>query len=186
MSFTVQSASDWEALFEARLRVSTAREREAVDRLLVEAVRAEALRDSARSRALSESDRDDIAQFASFKVWRSWGQLRDAQSARAWVRRVVRNETVGLLRARGRRLEYQGAIEPLSLVEPRPEARLDARTDLRALQARAERLSPPLYVVFCRTLVGGEDPSETAKVLNISRASVDQRVRRVRQQLVAA
>lgn len=180
--------ADWEALADICFRATSASERARTTELLLGAVYGLSTKvTTKRWPSLSHDDRCEIAQLTAIKVWQRLGQLRDERSMFAWVRRACTTVALDFMRARRRRPESFLPDElELYAETASPETQVAARQSLRLVASDGRALSRSLAVEFERTLLGGEEPAETAKALGIARGLVDQRVSRIRQCLPRA
>jgi RNA polymerase sigma-70 factor, ECF subfamily len=129
---------------------------------------------------VGSADAEDAAQEASVRAWRSWGELRDAESIRSWLLRITVNICHDWLRGRfGTRirrtesLEASGDIATLD-VDPgrmRHAAALDLRSAIN-------RLEEPLRVAVVLRYYADLDSAEIGAALGVPSATVRTRLRR--------
>jgi len=119
----------------------------------------------------------DAVQDAAFKAWRSFGQLRDSTSARAWFLRIVANQCRSI-----RRRHWWSVIRlpEIDRAGAEFESASAAGADLKQALARLspdERL--PLFLFFYLDLPMGE----VGAVLGLSMAGAKTRVYRAARKL---
>lgn len=133
-----------------------------------------ARRAGVRDRAL----REDVAQEAMVRAWRS------GREERWWLRAVVRHCAIDARRAQAR-VQYGVELDAREgpCATAMSEARADARRAVRAVVARAARLTPSLREVWDAVVREGRAIDEVARALGVSRAVVDTRLRRMRMRL---
>ena len=125
-------------------------------------------------------DREDVAQEALLRAWRS------GRAEPGWLRAVVRNCAVDARSAEARVcLTADADARAGCPARALCESRLDARRELRAVLAGAARLPPSLRAVFDAVVREGRAIEEVARSLGVSRAVVDTRLRRMRARLRA-
>jgi len=113
----------------------------------------------------------DAVQSALVKAWNSMGRLRDMEKARAYILRIVQNESKSLLRKR-RDLLLSDAAEP-----PAPATESEKQIDIRrAMQKLSEtqRLIAMLYY-FERC-----DTATIGRMLSMKPATVQSHLHRAR------
>jgi len=122
---------------------------------------------------------EDVVQEAFVKAFRALPSFRGGASFRAWLLRIVANETHNLARSRRRRAatELRAAnLEPVRDDDPAARALADAAG---AALLEAVRALPEKYraVVICRYFLDLTE-GETAEVLGCPRGSVKSRAHR--------
>lgn len=140
------------------------------------------------------SDADDVVQESLVKAYRALGRFREGASFRAWLLKIVANETHNLHRTSQRRLgrELVAASLTSDELDSRREEGDPARVALSG-ERRGELLAavsalPDRYrlVVTCRYLLD-LDEAETATLLGWPRGTVKSRshraLRRLRKEL---
>lgn len=127
---------------------------------------------------------EDAAQEAMLLAWRSWAELRDVASARAWLLRITVNVCRSWLRSRnGIAREREAplpdddtprALYELAALEP------DANAWVELLDLREALLELPtdLKVVVTLRYFGGMDSSEIGHALGLPAATIRSRLRR--------
>jgi RNA polymerase sigma factor (sigma-70 family) len=119
---------------------------------------------------------EDLAHDALEAAYRDWDRIRDLDNPTAWVQRIVTNRAVSAYR---RRLS-----ELRTLTRLRSETHTVAFPDLRSetewLWAKVRRLPRRQVQVVALTYVEGLSMPEIARVLGISKESVNTHLRRAR------
>ena len=133
------------------------------------------------ARLLCGDDGDDATQEAFVKAWHALGRHRDDATFRAWVLRIVANESHNRRRSAGRRRvrELRLAEDRASVgAAPSPEVTVLADERRRALVAAVDALPDRLRdTVACRHLLGLSE-AETAAVLGVPAGTVKSRLAR--------
>jgi RNA polymerase sigma-70 factor (ECF subfamily) len=119
----------------------------------------------------------DAVQDAAFKAWRSFGQLRDGRSARAWFLRIVANQ------CRSIRRHHWWSVVRLPEIEGTATEFESVSAAGADLEQALARLSPderlPLFLHFYLDL----PLEEVAAVLGLSAAGAKTRVYRAARKL---
>lgn len=121
--------------------------------------------------------REDVAQETLMRAWRT------GRTERWWLRAVSRNCAIDARRSQRRMCFDEMDAREGSYATAMSEARLDARREVRAVLDRARALTPALREVYERVLRDGESIDEVARALGVSRAVIDTRLKRMREQL---
>jgi RNA polymerase sigma factor (sigma-70 family) len=127
----------------------------------------------------SHADADDLAQETFVSAWTRIGSFRADESLRAWLCGVAYRKWLTHRRSlarRGTREADAAEDAPLSAV-PAPEARLDAATALKHLDAE-----PRACVALC--LAAGFSHAEAARALGLPVGTVKSHVARGRAKLL--
>lgn len=119
----------------------------------------------------NEDDCRDALQDAVLKAWEKRGTLKNEDSFRPWLMRIVVNNCHNALRGRKRLVSIDEIPEP-SIPPPDP-----ALSD--ALQSLPEGLRLPLVLVYSE----GMSYAEAAQVLRIPTGALRGRIHRAKQQL---
>lgn len=126
-------------------------------------------------------DVEDVVQSAFEKAAAKLGSLRDAQTIRAWLYRIVRNTIVDSQRRAGPPTLDLQTIEPARLaseVAAQPEG-----TQCCCALALIRSLPPGQAGVLQAVALDDATPSEAAQQLGISRGNADVRLHRARKTL---
>lgn len=130
---------------------------------------------------------DEVAQEVMVRWWRSGVIDMEARTRAAWVRTTTRRCVLDALRGSMRRAG--DAVEcdalPGDGAAGLTEARIGARQELAAIDARVRAMPPSLRVVFEAVVFEGRAIEDVARTLAVSRAAVDTRLRRMRMRLAA-
>lgn len=126
----------------------------------------------------STSDAEDVTQEVFLKLFRSWTQVTAFSNFQAWIRRVVTNAALDLLRSRqSRQKRERGAPggDPDEVAERRPQepaARLDQQELQEQLSRAMEDLSPQQHAALILFDHEGLKAREIADIMNVSEATV--------------
>lgn len=124
------------------------------------------------------SDAQDAVQDALIRAFERLATLRDMEKVEPWLRTLVRNRCLNLLRSRQRRLDAASQAEPATAASP-PEA---IGTDMSAADM-LRALPEPSAAAFRLHYLEGRSVAEVARALCATSGSVKQRLYRARQQL---
>lgn len=124
----------------------------------------------------SRSAAEDLAQDALLAAYRRWDEVSRMDDPAAWVRRVVANRAVSLVR---RRISEAKGLARLASERPRPDVPpLSAETE--GIWAEVRRLPRRQRQVVALRYYGQLSMSEIADVLGCSKESVNTHLRRAR------
>ncbi|PUA79090.1 RNA polymerase [Nocardioides currus] len=119
---------------------------------------------------------EDVVQDALVKAYGSLGRFREGRPFRAWLLRIVANETRNAHRSSTRRSAREQRTPPPELLDPVGE--VVHREEKQRLLDALDRLPVTLRaVVTCRYLLE-LDEAETAEVLSVPRGTVKSRLSR--------
>jgi RNA polymerase sigma factor (sigma-70 family) len=120
---------------------------------------------------------DDLVQDCLERALSRWYLRRQEGDLRAWLFAILRNHYINAYRSRQRRGTSTHLDDTSPLLGPNPEAKIEARNALAALDQLSEEQKSLLL------LIGVEDLSyqEAAKVLGIPIGTVMSRLSRARQ-----
>jgi RNA polymerase sigma-70 factor (ECF subfamily) len=148
----------------------------------------------ARSLTRNPSDAEDVVQEACLRAYRALDNTPVA-NARAWVLTIVHNTAYTWLRKN--RTPSIVAVDDLEAVEQiqsvsldaassTPEAEIIAKTDGARLEAMMRELPPQFREVLMLREVEGYSYREIAEVTGVPIGTVMSRLKRARDQLIAA
>jgi RNA polymerase sigma-70 factor (ECF subfamily) len=148
----------------------------------------------ARSLTRNPSDAEDVVQEACLRAYRALDNTPVA-NARAWVLTIVHNTAYTWMRKNrppsivtADDLEAVEQRQPVSLesVSATPEASIIAKTDGARLEAMMQELPPQFREVLMLREVEGYSYREIAEVTGVPIGTVMSRLKRARDQLIAA
>lgn len=131
----------------------------------------------------SRADADDVVQQAFITAWRSLDSLNEPERFKAWMRRIVSNRAIDLIRSRriddGPVEEYVPAPDSVN-----PERQAIAHEGLKRLSDALAKLPAAQREVWTMRELGGLSYEEIAAELGVSSAVVRGRLARARTGLV--
>ncbi|MGO3886670.1 MAG: RNA polymerase sigma factor [Mycetocola sp.] len=131
----------------------------------------------------SRADADDVVQAAFITAWRRLDSLQDPDRFKPWMRRIVSNRGIDLLRSR--RVDVTPVDEHVPAHSDHdPERRAIAGEGLARLSSALEALPEPQREVWTLREFGGLSYEEIAAELGVSSAVVRGRLARARASLV--
>ncbi|GGE17376.1 DNA-directed RNA polymerase sigma-70 factor [Polymorphobacter glacialis] len=143
------------------------------------------LRRFAGALARSSADADDLVQGAVERALRARDQWQPGTRFDAWLFRIVRNQWIDTVRARGRQDGKLSPEEDGLAVGVYPLAELEARSELAALVRALNQLPDEQREVLALVTIEGLGYAEAAAVLDLPIGTVSSRMLRGRQALVA-
>jgi RNA polymerase sigma-70 factor, ECF subfamily len=128
----------------------------------------------------------ELAQEVFIKAWEALPDWRPDAQFHTWIYRIASNAALDVLRRRKvvQFVVLQDDYDELS-DSPGPEAQLQARQGLRALDAALARLAPEQREIILLREVEGLSYSELAAFLDIDEGTVKSRLARARAALAA-
>jgi RNA polymerase sigma-70 factor (ECF subfamily) len=183
MASSLQHRSDQDHYAELLAQLGTARDPEAMERLLVDA-QALAYRFSLLVCGHAE-DAEDAMQDALLQTYRNARRIRQPKGFRTWLYRTVKNACLMSRRTRvdqPKRLDSLDGDEAPQVAgrDPDPEAQTAAREQRRRFQQAFNQLPRPYRLVAFLRDVEGLSTKEVADVVGITEANVKQRLHRAR------
>ncbi|MGO2660214.1 RNA polymerase sigma factor [Mycetocola reblochoni] len=131
----------------------------------------------------SRADADDVVQAAFITAWRRLDSLNEPDRFKAWMRRIVSNRSIDLIRSR--RVEDTPIDDQVPSPErDDPERRAIAGEGLQRLSAALEALPSAQREVWAMRELGGLSYEEIAAELGVTAAVVRGRLARARATLV--
>jgi RNA polymerase sigma-70 factor, ECF subfamily len=130
----------------------------------------------------SRADADDCVQDALITAWQKLPDLEDPSKVRAWLTTIVSRNATSRMRSR----RQADSIDDLEVesAEPGPERSAIASSQLDALNAALQTLTPEQRSVWVLKEVGGNSYEEIAEQVGASVATVRGRLARARQALL--
>lgn len=127
----------------------------------------------ARRLVWDSEDARDVVQSAFLQAVASWHTLSDMGAVEGWLRRIVVNRSMSLLRRR----RFWKKVGQLLLVEeealsPGPDESADQRDHATRLAAALERLSPRQSAAFSLRYLEGLSLDDVAQALELDRGTV--------------
>lgn len=134
----------------------------------------------------SREDALELAQEVFIKAWEALPQWRPDAQFHTWLYRIASNLALDVLRRR-KVVQFVPLEDDWDAPShaPGPEAQLDARQRLRALDAAMARLNPQQREVVLLREVEGLSYDEIAVVLDVDEGTVKSRLARARAALAA-
>lgn len=130
-----------------------------------------------KSRSLAQ----DILQETYLRAWRSSEDLRDVNSAKAWMMTILRRE---FLRTFERKRFDLTDLDDLELADELTPG-LDEQNDVAQLRQMIGKLEPKYRIPLVLQVIGGLSGAEIAAELNSNEATVNTQLFRAREQLRA-
>lgn len=129
----------------------------------------------------------DAVDEAFFDVWRSASRFQGQGSAEGWVRHIVRNKAIDLIRRNRERLaasdDEARAFEELPDVADTPEGRVEKISDSDELQRLLRRLSPEHREAVWLCYFEEKSLAEIAEIAGCPENTVKTRLFNARKQL---
>ncbi len=129
------------------------------------------------------AEAEDVTQEVFLTAWRRIGQLRDDGAFAGWLYRMTTNRCLNVLRARPARAD----VDPDSTESPqrstRPEHAAQVSSQLAALTAALQRLTPEQRACWLLREVHGQSYEEIAEIVGANTTAVRGRIARARAQL---
>ncbi len=131
---------------------------------------------------VSGDDREDVLQEVAIRTWQAAAGDRPVRDPVPWVRQVLRNVFMDVLRAQYRwPPSITDEVEPPGPRERGPDSIVEARDEFDAAVAKARLTAGQERVLRLR--VEGHRPREIAALCGRSRGAVRQELLRIRQAL---
>ncbi|WP_245717291.1 RNA polymerase sigma factor [Nocardia jejuensis] len=129
------------------------------------------------------SEAEDIVQEAFLTAWRRIGQLQDDNAFAGWLYRMTTNRCLNVLRAR----QIPADVDPDSTESPRtdtrPEHAAQVNSQLEALTAALQELTPEQRACWLLREVHGRSYEEIGEIVGTNPTAVRGRIARARAQL---
>lgn len=121
----------------------------------------------------------DLAQDAFVRIWRRDGRGLEGDLT-GYLYRTARNLAIDHVRARRVLAEHAGGLAPVQLMaeEAPPDARVEARQELAALEQALRELGARTRTVFLLNKLHGKTYGEVAAALGISVSAVEKHMLR--------
>jgi RNA polymerase sigma-70 factor (ECF subfamily) len=141
------------------------------------------LRRFAHALSRNSADADDLTQATAERALRNRAQWEPGTRLDSWLYRIMRNQWIDTVRARGRRDKVEA---PAELAEPLGEdSAIEASIDLKRVMAAMQRLPEEQREVVSLILIEGFGYRETAEMLELPIGTVSSRLVRGRTALLA-
>ncbi|MBI3891650.1 MAG: RNA polymerase sigma factor [Candidatus Wallbacteria bacterium] len=125
---------------------------------------------------------EDLVSETFTEAWRSLPNLREPESARAWLFRILRFRHAHLLRDSGCRPQVDDSVELVRDIDvPSEDSRIGDDALTEPLQKALDSMDERFKVPFLMVLLLGVSCGETARQLEIPLGTVLSRVHRARQ-----
>ncbi|WP_306364442.1 RNA polymerase sigma factor [Nocardia sp. CC227C] len=129
------------------------------------------------------SEAEDVVQEVFLTAWRRIGQLHDDAAFAGWLYRATTNRCLNALRAR----QPAADVDPDSTVSPRhdirPEHAVQVNSQLEALTAALQQLTPEQRACWLLREVHGRSYEEIGDIVGANVTAVRGRIARARVQL---
>jgi RNA polymerase sigma-70 factor (ECF subfamily) len=141
------------------------------------------LRRFAHALSRNSADADDLTQATAERALRNRAQWEPGTRLDSWLYRIMRNQWIDTVRARGRRDKVEA---PAELAERLGEdSAIEASIDLKRVMAAMQRLPEEQREVVSLILIEGFGYRETAEMLELPIGTVSSRLVRGRTALLA-
>lgn len=131
------------------------------------------------------ADADDLTQATAERAWKSRGQYQDGTRLDSWLFRIMRNQWIDTVRARGRRGQIEVPEEAGANQGHDPRSGIEAGLDLAAAMRAMDRLPDEQREVVALILIEGFGYREVAELLDLPIGTVSSRLVRGRTALMA-
>lgn len=131
------------------------------------------------------ADADDLTQATAERAWKARSQYQDGTRLDSWLFRIMRNQWIDTVRARGRRGEVEVSEEAGFGQGHDPRSGLEAALDLASAMKAMDRLPDEQREVVALILVEGFGYREVAEMLELPIGTVSSRLVRGRNALLA-
>lgn len=132
---------------------------------------------------------EDVAQEAFLSAWQNLRKLRNPDSFLPWLRQITRNLARDHLRARARRSEVAGDVEPLlaQVADPHPEPAegLGEAQEFAIAADVIDQLPEESREVLLLYYREGQNSRQVASLLGLQDAAVRKRLQRARERVRA-
>ena len=128
-----------------------------------------------------EEDAEDALQEAFISAFRNLGGYRGDASFGAWLKRIVVNKAINVLKKR--KLELIPEDESWDVSEPEPEAEYKEELTVDRVRKAIEQLPEGYRAVLSLYLVEGYDHEEIASILQISESTSKSQLNRAKNKL---
>lgn len=143
------------------------------------------LRRFAHTLCRDSADADDLTQATAERAWKSRGQYQDGTRLDSWLFRIMRNQWIDTLRARGRRGQVETSEETGLGMGHDPRPGIEASLDLASAMKAMNRLPEEQREIVALILVEGFGYREVAEMLDLPIGTVSSRLVRGRTALIA-
>jgi RNA polymerase sigma factor (sigma-70 family) len=128
-----------------------------------------------------EEDAEDALQEAFISAFRNLGGYRGDASFGAWLKRIVVNKAINVLKKR--KLELIPDDESWDVSEPEPEAEYREELTVDRVRKAIEQLPEGYRAVLSLYLIEGYDHEEIASILQISESTSKSQLNRAKNKL---
>ncbi|NKY34584.1 sigma-70 family RNA polymerase sigma factor [Nocardia speluncae] len=126
---------------------------------------------------------EDVVQEVFLKAWRRLYQLTDDSAFVGWMYRMTTNRCLNVIRTRRPHAELDPESTESVRTDTQPEHAVQVSTQLAALNAALQELTPEQRACWLLREVDGLTYDEIASIIGISGAAVRGRIARARAQL---
>lgn len=137
----------------------------------------------ARSVTRRATDAEDVVQEAFLKAYRSRGRFRGEVDPRGWLKRIVVNAAIDVLRRRRAGPDEGPMADGVATDRPGPQAVVSEAERAEAVRAAVDELPAHQREVLLLREFGGLTYREIAEQLGLPRGTVESRVIRARERL---
>ena len=128
-----------------------------------------------------EEDAEDALQEAFISAFRNLGSYRGDASFGAWLKRIVVNKAINVLKKR--KLELIPDDESWDVSEPEPESDYKEELTVDRVRRAIEQLPEGYRAVLSLYLIEGYDHEEIASILQISESTSKSQLNRAKNKL---